>query len=86
MTIIRESVCGALQSNDCFVRLAPSSNGIELELKSPVMYEFGSQIEDVIRGALKELGVENCKITVEDKGALDCTIKARVETAVRRAV
>ena len=30
-------------------------------------------------------GVKNIKINVIDKGALDCTIKARVECAVLRA-
>lgn len=86
MTIVRESVCGALQSNDCFVRIAPAADGIELKLSSPVLYEFGGQIEKVVRETLKELNVKSCKIIIEDKGALDCTIKARVETAVRRAV
>ena len=32
-----------------------------------------------------ELGVESGKISVNDKGAIDCVIKARVETAIKRA-
>ena len=34
---------------------------------------------------LERLGVENARISVVDKGALDCTIKARVECAVFRS-
>ena len=34
---------------------------------------------------LSRLGVENAAVTVVDKGALDCTIKARVECAVFRS-
>jgi citrate lyase subunit gamma (acyl carrier protein) len=34
---------------------------------------------------LKNLEIESAKITINDKGALDCTIRARVETAVFRA-
>ncbi len=34
---------------------------------------------------LKNLGIDNVRITVVDKGALDCTIKARVEGAVSRS-
>ena len=34
---------------------------------------------------LEALEVQNAKITVVDKGALDCTLKARVEGAVFRA-
>jgi len=34
---------------------------------------------------LEELGVENANVEAVDHGALDCTIRARVTTAVRRA-
>ena len=33
---------------------------------------------------LKRLGVKNANVTVNDHGALDCTIKARVECAFYR--
>jgi len=32
-----------------------------------------------------QIGVKNIKISLVDKGALDCTIKARIECAVLRA-
>ena len=35
---------------------------------------------------LKNLGVSDVKLTIVDKGALDCTIKARIEAAVYRSV
>ena len=35
---------------------------------------------------LKDLGIDNVRISIVDKGALDCTIKARIEGAVFRAV
>ena len=34
---------------------------------------------------LERLGVDNVRVTVVDKGALDCTLKARVECAVFRS-
>ena len=34
---------------------------------------------------LGRLGVENARVSIVDKGALDCTIKARVECAAMRA-
>lgn len=85
MQINKEAVSGTLQSNDCMVRVMPGNNGVELELTSSVIKQFGDQIESVIRETLKDMDVENCKIIVEDRGALDCTIKARVETAVNRS-
>ena len=35
---------------------------------------------------LENLGIDNVKIRIVDKGALDCTIKARIEGAVYRSV
>jgi citrate lyase acyl carrier protein len=61
------------------------SDKIELDLKSSVMQEFGAQIEAAVREVLEQFGVTACKLFLEDKGALDCTIKARVETVLRRA-
>ena len=39
----------------------------------------------VVLDTLKSLGVQNVKIKIVDKGALDCTIRARVEAAVYRS-
>ena len=44
-----------------------------------------SRIEQSVREVTRELGVESGKISVNDKGAIDCVIKARVETAIKRA-
>ncbi len=85
LDIIKQAVCGTLLSNDCFVRLYPGSGKIELEIKSPVMNLFGKQIEKTILDTLEAKGITSCKLYLEDKGALDFTIRARVETAVKRS-
>jgi citrate lyase subunit gamma (acyl carrier protein) len=85
MVIQKEAVCGTLQSNDCLVRIAPFPKGIELTIASPVLARFGEQIEKAVRDTLSALDVHACRLFLEDKGALDYTIRARVETAVRRA-
>ena len=41
---------------------------------------------NLVRKDLKNLGIDNVKISIVDKGALDCTIKARIEGAVYRSV
>lgn len=84
MQIKREAVCGTLQSNDCLVRIEPAEV-LELNLKSSVMNEFGAQIKNAVQEILDKFEVRACKLFLEDKGALDCTIKARIETALRRA-
>ena len=50
-----------------------------------MIHQFGKQIKAVVLETLGRLDVESAKITVVDKGALDCTLKGRVECAVYRA-
>lgn len=60
----------------------PAAKGIELILESSVINQYGKQIRKTILETLERLDVKNVKISVIDKGALDCTLKARVECAV----
>lgn len=86
MEIKKVAKAGTLESNDIYIMLMPKDGeGIELELESIVMKQFGDQIERTILETLKELGVTSVLVKAQDKGALDYTIKARVETAVKRA-
>lgn len=84
MEIIRTAKAGTFESNDIYVVIAPNE-GIKIEIDSPVMEQFGDRIREVIEDTLKEYQVKNVFIKAEDKGALDFTIKARVETAIKRA-
>jgi citrate lyase subunit gamma (acyl carrier protein) len=84
--ILNAGVAGTLESSDITIQIEQSERtGIELELTSTVENQFGKQIKKVILETLLELGVENAYVLAKDKGALDCTIRARVRTAVCRA-
>ena len=85
MEIRKPAVAGTMESCDCMVSVEPGGNGIELDLSSSVIRQYGVQIRKVILETLDRLEVENARVTVVDKGALDCTIKARVECAVYRS-
>lgn len=82
--IIQPASAGTLESSDVFVEIAPAQSGIHIDLDSVVQAQFGEDILAVIREVLSETGVENAHLTVQDRGALDCVIRARVETAVMR--
>ncbi len=83
---INNAFAGTLESGDIMVQISPSENeGIEINLNSTVAYQFGNQIKTVITETLKGLGIENATVTATDKGALDCTIRARVTAAAVRA-
>ena len=85
MQIEKNAVAGTLESSDAMVTVEPGANGIELEISSSVMNQYGRQIRATVLETLSRLGVSEGKVTVVDKGALDCTIKARVECAVFRS-
>ena len=84
MTINKPAKCGTLESNDIFIMLTPSENGISIELESVVEKQFGNHIKVVIEEKLKEMGITSVLVKAQDKGALDYTIRARIEGAVKR--
>lgn len=85
MDIKKSAVAGTLESSDCMVSIEPHPSGVDFGLDSVVAHQFGNQIKKVVLETLKRLEVDNVKISIVDKGALDCTIKARVEAAVFRS-
>ncbi|MGL4687859.1 MAG: citrate lyase acyl carrier protein [Fusobacteriaceae bacterium] len=84
MTINKISKCGTLESNDIYIVLTPSNNGIEIEIESSVEKQFGKEIRKTIEKKLNELGIKSIKVNAKDNGALDFTIRARIEVAVAR--
>ncbi|MCR5229784.1 MAG: citrate lyase acyl carrier protein [Solobacterium sp.] len=86
MEIKKPAVAGTLESSDCQVVVEPGEGKIEFSLDSTVIHQFGNQIRKVTFETLDRLGIDNVKISIVDKGALDCTIKARIEGAVFRSV
>lgn len=86
MEIKAIATAGTLESSDALVSVEPNpNNGIEVEIDSSVIKQYGKQIKKVIMETLESLEVKNAIVHVDDKGALDCVIKARVQAAVVRA-
>lgn len=85
MKILKPAVAGTLESSDAWVTVEPGRGDVELNLSSDVMNQYGRQIRQTVLETLARLKVKDVLITVIDKGALDCTLKARVECAVYRS-
>ena len=85
MEIKKAAMAGTLESSDAQVTVEPGAQGIELSIESSVIHQFGRQIKAAVMETLDRLDVKDAKVTVVDKGALDCTLKARVECAVYRS-
>lgn len=86
MKIQKPAMAGTLESSDCQVTVEQGEGKVELTLESAVINQYGNQIRKVALETLARLDVDDVKITIVDKGALDCTIKARIEGAVYRSV
>ena len=83
MQIVKNAAAGTMESSDAYVEIEPAQE-LTVQLESVVKVQFGDAILAVVQEVLKENGVENASVRVVDRGALECVIRARVETAINR--
>ncbi len=74
---------GTYESSDCLIQVS-KNNTLSIQIESIVLEQFGEQIKEVIIATLKQHNIENILVECFDKGALDYTIKSRLETALER--
>ncbi|MGX2966878.1 citrate lyase acyl carrier protein [Ursidibacter sp. B-7004-1] len=84
MNITKPAVAGTLESSDALIRVAPAEN-LEIEINSSVKAQFGDDIYQTVQAVLSQLNVTNAHIIIEDKGALDCVLRARLKATLMRA-
>ena len=76
---------GPKVKNDCYISLElAKSGGIQLQLDSKVGVYYGGSIEKLCKEVLVHLGVRHASVTIEDVGAYDFVIAARLEACVRQ--
>ncbi|MDX9800061.1 MAG: citrate lyase acyl carrier protein [Spirochaetia bacterium] len=86
MKIVKTGMAGTLESSDVLVTVRENpGKGVEILLQSIVEKQFGKQIKKVVKEKLQILGIDEAVVQLNDKGALDCTIEARLAAAVYRA-
>ena len=81
--LVKAAQAGFDEKNDALVTVEPIASGIEIELTSKVIRQYGDQIKSVVLNTVKEAGFDGVKVIV-DKNAWDYTIKARVLGALER--
>ncbi len=84
MKIQRKGQAGTMQSSDLMVIVEPA-DGLVIEIESTVKKQFEHLIRAKLEQVLAQHGAENARVSVNDRGALDYAIEARLETALRRA-
>lgn len=77
---------GTIESNDIMITVARAErgHGIVVDLMSTVMHQYGEHIRELMTEAIRQRGFQDVHVSANDRGALDCTIKARVITAMMR--
>lgn len=86
MKINKSAAAGSMESNDAMILIEPGEGEVEIAIESVVMRQFGKQIEKAVKDVLDEYEIEDARVWVRDKGAVECTLKARTETAILRAL
>ncbi|MBE7014177.1 MAG: citrate lyase acyl carrier protein [Ruminococcaceae bacterium] len=84
MIITKYASSGTLESSDAYVEIEPSKDGIKIEIESVVYKQFGENIKKVANEVLGDMDVKSAVVRITDKGALECVLRARIETAVLR--
>ncbi len=83
MKITRKAIAGSLESSDALVCIEPAA-ATEITVTSVVMKQWGDTIRAYAKKFLDDAGV-TAKLDINDRGALECTLQARLETALQRA-
>jgi len=86
-----KSEAGSLESSDCLVSIEPSKD-FSLEITSTIDKQFHNSIVKDIESVLEKfknsnsLSILPIKLKVDDRGALSFALKARILTALNRAI
>ena len=83
MKIVKNAVAGTMESSDAYVEILPAED-LNITIESVVQAQFGDAIRNTVADVLSQCGVNQASVRVVDRGALECVIRARVETAVSR--
>ncbi len=73
--------------SDCYVEFRTKrSGGLKIEVKSKVQSMFGKSIRNLAEEMLNFFEIKNAELYIEDYGALEPTLMARIEIAIKRAL
>ena len=79
---------GTFESSDVIflIEPLPENAGRKIELSSTVFHQYGESFRKIVDEMLDEFEMTDIHLIAKDKGALEPTVKARLETAIRRSL
>jgi len=83
---MKTAQAGTLESMDCLVIASEvdRGRGISISMEGASVARFGAAILKSAKDTLKEMGIKDIKLSIQDNGATDLVLRARVEAAVTR--
>lgn len=86
MTGIAGNYGGRVRS-DCLVEVElTGSGGLQLKITSKVDALYGKSNRDLVLRILGHFGIRNANVRIQDSGALEFVIAARMESALKKAI
>ena len=85
MEIKETASAGTIEKCDCLVTVSKGEGDIKINLSSKVLYQYGDSIRNRILQTLKKLNINDITVDVEDMGAFEYVIVARLEAAIYRS-
>ena len=84
LILLNTASAGTLESSDCLVTASPSEK-LKLEYKGANSEVLAERTIRLVESIAKKHDLNGAEISIQDQGALEITIKARLETALMRA-
>ena len=85
MKLVKAAMAGTMEPSDVMVKVEPADD-LTIDLESNVAKQFGASIKATVLEVAKKMAITGATIKLVDHGALDFTIRARLETALKRAL
>ena len=84
LILLHTASAGTLESSDCLVTVSPAEK-LALEYKGANSTVFAERTARLVESVAKQYDLKGAEISIQDQGALEITIRARLETALERA-
>ncbi|MDD3832038.1 MAG: citrate lyase acyl carrier protein [Clostridia bacterium] len=85
--MLKSASAGTLESGDIYIEVSPIiEHKIDVKLTSIVAQQFGKRIKQIIIDEIAKRDLNGISVNVVDKGARDCTVKARINAVLNRAM
>lgn len=83
--LTQEIIAGTEEKGDARVTVSPCADGVEIRLVKLPHPRFQEHVTALVKKVLREESVKTAYVQIEDFGALDFVLEARLRAALREA-